>query len=189
MPNIVAMSLLTEPVLVMDQVTNMTSNDFAIFNATGTQVGHVSTGGGTLQRMFMGSRELTVYDGPDNPLLQVQDTVTFGRERMSVLDGNGHVLAELVKRFTFLTTKVDVTLQGEPLQLTGNMFDFDFELTSPHGSIARVTREWSGLGKALLGHSRYVVQFAEAAGPHHRQAGLGCVLALDLIREKARSSS
>lgn len=181
---IAGMSILTHNVLVFQQTRNFSKNDFAIMDAQGLQVAHVETGGSALGRAFMGARELTVFDGPGNPLIHVKDTVTFGRDRMEILDGAGNPLASLVKRIAFFKTRVTIELQGEQLDLQGNFIGFEFELVGPLGVMAAVSREWSGMGNAFLGKSTYAVRLAENLTPPQRQAVIGAVLALDLIREK-----
>lgn len=181
---IAGMSILTHNVLVFQQTKNFSKNDFAIMDAQGLQVAHVETGGSALGRAFMGARELTVFDGPGNPLIQVKDTVTFGRDRMEILDGAGNPLASLVKRIAFFKTRVTIELEGEQLDLQGNFIGFEFELVGPLGVMAAVSREWSGMGNAFLGKSTYAVRLAENLTPPQRQAVIGAVLALDLIREK-----
>src|SRR5690606_26867992 len=183
------MSLLQQPVLVFQQTKNFSKNDFAILNGQGQQVGHVETGGSTMGRMFMGARELTVFDGPGNPIIQVKDTVTFGRDRMQILDGQGNLLADLVKRFTLFKMRVSVDLLGEPIELEGNIFGFDFQVIGQLGVMATVSRQWSGMGNALLGKSTYLVQLADGLAPAQRAAVIGSVIALDLIREKQSRSS
>lgn len=178
------MSLLQQAVLVFQQTKNFSKNDFAILDGVGQQVGHVETGGSVMGRMFMGARELTVFDGPENPVLQVKDVVTFGRDRMEILDPNGGLLASLVKRITMFKTRVSVDLLGEAIELEGDLWGFEFRFVGAHGVLATVSRQWSGMGNALLGKSTYVVQIAEGVAPAQRAAVIGSVLALDLIREK-----
>lgn len=183
------MSILNHNVLVFQQTKNFSKNDFAIFDAQGTQVAHVETGGSTLGRMVGGARELTVYDGPGRPLLQVKDTMTIGRERMSFLDPQGDTIGGLVKRLAFFKTRLTLEVQGEELDLEGNVFGFDFEINGPGGTLGSVSREWSGAMNAFRGMSTYSLRLAEHATATQRLAVLGGVLALDLIREKEQRKS
>lgn len=183
------MSILTHDVLVFQQTKNFSKNDFAIMDSAGQQVAHVETGGSTLGRMFTGARHLTVFDGPDAPVIQVKDTMTFGRDRLEVLDGAGAPLASLVKRITFFKTRITIDLQGEELDLVGNIWGFDFEVTGANGVVATVSREWSGMGNAFLGKSTYALHLDEGLTVPQRQAVIGSILALDLIREKEQRSS
>lgn len=183
------MSLLRNNVLVFQQTRNFSKNDFAILNGQGQQVAHVETGGSTMGRMLVGARELTVFDGPGNPIIQVKDTMTLGRDRMEILDGHGNPLASLVKRITFFKTRVSVDLMGEPIELEGNLWGFEFRVVGAHGVMATVSRQWSGMSNALLGKSTYVVQLADGLSDAQRAAVIGSVIALDLIREKQSRNS
>lgn len=178
------MSILTHDTLVFQQTKNFSKNDFAIMDRQGQQIAHVETGGSTMGRMFMGARELTVFDGPGNPLIRVNDTVTFGRDRMEVLDADGTAIASLVKRIAFFKTRVTLNLAGEEIDLQGNIFGFDFEVVGQHGVLATAARQWSGIGNAFVGMSTYGVQLAPNLSHTQRKAIIGAMLALDLIREK-----
>lgn len=183
------MSVLTHNQLIFQQTKNFSKNDFAIMDAQGQQVAHVETGGSTLGRAFMGARELTVFDGPENPIVRVKDTVTIGRDRMELFDGQGNPLASLVKRIAFFKTRVTIDLPGDEIDLEGNIWGFDFQFIGQQGVWATVSREWSGMGNAFLGKSTYAVELAPALGALQRQTVIGSVLALDLIREKENRSS
>ncbi|WP_221584714.1 LURP-one-related/scramblase family protein [Microbacterium sp. G2-8] len=178
------MSILTHDVLVFQQTRNFSKNDFAIMDGQGQQIAHVETGGSTMGRMFMGARELTVFDGPGNPLIHIRDTVTFGRDRMEILDADGTLLANLVKRIAFFKTHVTLDVQGEEIHLEGNIFGFDFQIVGQYGVMASASRQWSGMGAALMGMSTYGVQLAPNLTETQRKAIIGATLALDLIREK-----
>lgn len=183
------MSSLMNDVLVFQQTTNFVRNDFAIMDDQGTQVGHVETGGSTLGRMLVGSRELTVFEGPERPVIRVKDTYSFGRERMEILDAGGGHLASLVKRLTLFKTRITLDLQGEELELTGNIWGFEFQVNGQGGAMAWVSREWSGVGNAFFGKSTYVLRLAEHLTAPQRLAIIGAVLSLDLIREKQKRNS
>lgn len=183
------MTILEPAVLVFQQTKNIMKNDFAIMDGSGAQVAHVETGGSSLGRMFAGSRHLTVFDGPENPVLQVKDTMGIGRDRMEILDGQGAHLASLVKRITFFKTRVTLDYQGEDIDLVGDLWGFNFTIESSAGVLATVSRQWSGMGNAMLGKSTYAVQFAQNVDAGLRLALVGAVLSLDLIREKENRRS
>lgn len=183
------MSSLMTDVLVFQQTTNFVRNDFAIMDGQGVQVGHVETGGSTLGRMIVGSRELTVFEGPERPVIRVKDTYTLGRERMEILDATGGPLASLVKRLALFRTRISLDLRGEELDLEGDIWGFEFRVNGPGGAMAWVSRQWSGVGNAFFGKSTYFVRFAEHLDIRRRLAIIGAVLALDLIREKQKRKS
>ena len=71
-----------------------------------------------------------------------------------------------------------LTLQGSPLK-------FDFDILAGTHRAAAVSRAWAGMGKGLMGRSRYNIELDPGAPPEVRLAIFGTVLALDLIRAKA----
>lgn len=182
------MTLFSQDVLVFQQTKTLTKNDFAILDGAGGQVAHVETGGSTFGRLFAGARHLTVFSGPGNPVIQLKDTMTIGRERLEILDGQGNPLASLLKRITFFKTRITIDLQGEELEMSGNIWGFDFQINGSRGTMASVSREWSGMGNALLGKSTYALRLAPELTLIQRQAIIGSILALDLIREKQNRS-
>lgn len=178
-------SLLQQNLVVMQQVTNFNSNDFAVLDAYGAPVGHVRTGGSGAARFFTGSRELDLLDGDGTPLAHISDPMNFGRDRFEVTYPDGRHLAEVLKRISMFSTKVDVSVcDGSELQLQGNFIGFDFRFMLGEWEIAAVSRQWGGVAAGLLGHSRYALRIREDAPDPVRRAVLsGCVV-LDLIRAK-----
>lgn len=182
------MGLLDHDILVIDQVTGFMSNDFAISDLNGQQVGHVHTQGSAIGRMFAGSRDFTVMD-ETGPVLHLHDTMNWWRDRMEIRDGEGIGLAEVVKRLAFFRTSCTVSLDGSALNLTGNLRGMDFTLTGPRGTLATISRQWAGMSRAFLGRSRYVVSMSPDLSHRERRALLGSVIALDLIRAKEASNA
>lgn len=170
---------------MMQQITTFMSNNFDVLDQHGEAVGVITTSGSVGSRMFMGSRSLTVTEVDGRPVLSLEDTVNFGRDTFELADAHGHPLAHLRKRFTFFRRQVDMHLaDGTVVELHGSVFDFNFEFRVGEVVPARVTRQWAGLGNALLGRSQYSLTFTPDAPPHLRAAIIGGVIALDLIRAK-----
>ena len=178
------MALVDHQQLIFQQTKNFSRNDFAILDLQGQQLAHVETGGSVLGRMFMGARELRLYDGPHNHVLTVLDPPGLGRDRYEIRDPQGNAQAYLVKNISFFRTKVTVEIPGETIVLNGNVWDFNFQFQGQHGLMATVSREWSGLGRALMGHSTYQLSLAPLLTAPQRLTIIGSLLALDLIREK-----
>lgn len=183
------MTILSHDVLVMDQVTSFMSNDFAIHDQLGHPVGTIHTEGGALSRMVMGSRQLTIHEATGAPLLTVDDVPNFGFDTFDLLGSNGQRFAEVRKNFTLFTKHLSVVLANETLELRGSFWEREFTVESSAGEVARVSRNWPGIGAALLGKERYVLGFAPGSPSDQRAATLGAVIALDLIREKERRAS
>lgn len=173
--------------LVMQQVTGFMSNDFTLEDAEGRAVAYGHTRGSAASRFFAGSRSLEITDLAGATLFHVEDPMTFGRDRYRVIDPNGGPLAEIVQRIAFFRTSVQVSVvDGTELQLDGNLRGLDFQLTAGGMAVATVKRQWAGFGKALLGHSRYLLSLDPGMPELVRYAVIGSVIALDLIRDKQR---
>lgn len=169
----------------MQQVTGIMSNNFDIKDGRGEVVGIIATSGSVASRFFMGSRTLEVTEADGRPVLTVTDTVNFGRDTFELTSPDGQELAHLRKRFTFFRTRVDMHLaDGTVVELHGSVWDFDFEFRIRNAVSARVSRQWAGIGRGLLGHSQYAVEFDPALPARLRSAIIGGVVALDLIRAK-----
>lgn len=184
--------LLTHDTLVMQQITGFMSNDFDILDGTGERaVGHVTTSGGGLSRLLAGSRSLDVAGADGTPLLHVEDPPGIGFDRFELSAPDGSPVAELRSRFSLLTTKVEMTLaDGFVLELHGDVLGLDYEFRAGDAVAARASREWAGISRSFLGHSRYVLGIDPTVPPHLRLAVIGGCIVLDLIREKkSRSSS
>lgn len=178
--------LLGHDTLVMQQITGFMSNDFDILDATGEQVaGHVTTTGDGLTRFFAGSRSLDVADADGTPLLHVEDPPDFGFDRFELSLPDGAPLAAMTSRFAVFSTRVSLTMaDGSELEMTGDMLGFDYQFTMGEAVAAQVSREWAGLSRGFLGHSRYVLAIHPTVPPQLRLAIIGGCIVLDLIRQK-----
>lgn len=178
------MGLLDQDVLVMSQVTSFMSNDFAIHDEAGQQVGHVSTEGGLGSRLLMGSRQFTISDG-SGPLLQVNDVPNIGRDSFELSDPSGQRIGRVVKQFSLFKKRLSLELAGVgEFDLLGNWFDFSFEVTGPSGVVATISRSWPGVMGGLLDRSRFVLAFTPGVPTEVRRGAIGAVVAVDLIRAK-----
>ncbi|QRZ62334.1 LURP-one-related/scramblase family protein [Rothia sp. ZJ932] len=180
-------ALLTENSLIFQQTSGFMSNDFQLLSANDQVLGEFKTQGDSVSRMVMGSRYFDLL-GPDGLVyLKVNDEVTLGRDRFEIYKGNGEHLASVVQNFTLFKTKVTVEMaQNLTLTLEGNPLSFDFAVMVNNHRAAQVSRAWAGLGKGLLGRSKYQLKLDPQAPADVRLAIFGTVLALDLIRAKAK---
>lgn len=183
-------ALLSHDVLVMQQITGFLSNDFDILDETGEQpVAHVTTTGSGVSRLFAGSRSLDVADADGTPLLRVEDPVGIGFDRFTLSTPDGATLAEVTSKFALFSTRVGFTLaDGTALELHGNMMGFDFEFRVGEAVAARVSRQWAGLSRGFLGHSRYVLAIDPTVPAQLRLALIGGCIVLDLIRRKKQNN-
>lgn len=181
------MGILTTDVIVMHQVRSFLSNDFGIHDLSGRPVGRIVTEGSTGSRVFMGNRQLAIVDGDGSLLLRLNDVPNIGLDRFEVHDGYGRLVAEIVKEFTFFKKAVRIELTtGAVLRVSGSLWDRDFVVDGPGGRAATVTRHWPGAAAVVLGRESYVLAFASALPVPEKLGTIGAVIALDLIRAKAR---
>lgn len=183
------MELLQNDVLILDQVTSFLSNDFAISDAQGRQIGHIHTEGSGLSRIFMGNRRFTVMDASGQPVVLLDDVVSLGRDRMNIMTPDGGRLAELVRKVTFFRPKFSLNLaDGTEMQIDGNFMQREYTLqTEQMGQIARISRSYQSFTKAFLGHERYSLEIAGFVEPWLRATIIGAVIAVDLCRLKDQS--
>lgn len=182
--------LSTNAALVMTQITSYTRCDFEIYSIEGTPIGAVTTDGGALARMFTGPRHLTVTDSDGSPFVLVHDHPNLGRDRFELAAPDGALLATVTKELTFLRKRLTVAVAGGPSfeMNERDLMDREFDLDGARGRIATVRRDWPGTLQGLLGRSRYVLAFTDGADDTERRLALGAVLAVELIRLKARNS-
>ena len=118
------MGILETDAIVLDQVRSFLSNDFGIHDLAGTQIGRIVTEGGMGSRLLMGSRQLAIVDTDGTLLVRVVDPPNLGLDRFEVHDGQGRVVAQVVKEFTFFTKALRIELStGPQLRLEGSMWD------------------------------------------------------------------
>lgn len=182
--------LLTHDTLVMQQVTGFMSNDFDILDEHGSTIGRITTTGGAGQRFVLGNRSFDVCEVDGTVLVHVEDPMDFGFDTYAVQDATGAPIATIRKRFSFLRRRVDIEVAAGPtFELIGNAFGFEFTMSIGGQEVVQVARYWAGIGRGLLGHSRYVAVLNPNMPPRERLAVIGGLIALDLMRAKDSRSS
>ncbi|CAM4021553.1 hypothetical protein COFR110785_09540 [Corynebacterium frankenforstense] len=178
--------LLEQNTLVFQQVTGVTSNNFDITDLAEAPVGQILTGGSGLSRAFFGARKLAVSELDGTPVVLVDDVMSIGFDRFTLSDPAGNELAQVQTKLSFLRKRVGMELAGgHSMELSGNVLGFEFDFEIDGNRAARVTREWAGVGRALMGHSRYRLDLDPELPAWLRAAVIGGVVVLDLIRAKA----
>ncbi|MFV0429336.1 MAG: LURP-one-related/scramblase family protein [Arachnia sp.] len=181
--------LTRSPVLVIDQVTSVFTNDFAIHGPDESVLGHIRTEGGGVGRLFFGNREFSVFDASGALMLQLHDEFNVGLDTFSVYDAGGHQLAQVIRELAFFKEQLTIAMaDGALLNVAGQFLDFEYDITGGGVSVAHVSRHLPGMSGVLLGRDRYVVSFDERAPGHFRLAVLGATICIDLIRSKRRRS-
>lgn len=182
--------LLTHDTLVMQQVTGFMSNDFDILDEHGSTIGRITTTGGAGRRFMLGNRSFDVCEVDGTVLVHVEDPMDFGFDTYAVQDPAGVPIAAIRKRFSFLRRRVDIEVAAGPtFELIGNAFGFEFTMSIGGQEVVQVARHWAGIGRGLLGHSRYVAVLNPNMPPRERLAVIGGLIALDLMRVKDSRTS
>ncbi|QLQ15636.1 MAG: hypothetical protein HZY73_08025 [Micropruina sp.] len=176
----------TAPVLIVDQITFWLRSDFQITDPDGNGLGRIETDGGTMRRLLLGPRELTVYDETGAPYLKVLDPPDFGLDHFEIVDGNNEPLARVTKKLTFMTTKLSVNTYAGDYDLVGNLGAWELAVTGPAGEVANVTRTYRGIAEAITGRGTYAIQYPAETTEVDRRIALGCMIVVDLVLAKQR---
>ena len=183
------MGILQTDAIVLDQVRSFLSYDFGIHDLAGAPIGRIVTEGGMGSRLLMGNRRLAVVDTDGTLLVRVVDPPGIGLDRYEVHDGQGQVVARIVKEFTFFKKALRIELAtGAQLRLEGSMWDRELTVTGPGGLAATASRHWPGVAQAFLGKERYVLGFVPQVPVPEKLGTIGAVIALNLIRGKERNN-
>ena len=179
--------LLGHDMVVMQQITAFMANDFELLSADGSVIGRLAGIDSDGGRFLAGPRKFELREPDGTPLLLIDDVPDFGLDTFELTTPDGRFAATLTKELTFFRNRVSIkAADGSTLDLEGEIFDYTFELVDQGAVVATISREWAGISRSLLGHSRYVVSFDPTVATDRRLLILGAVVALDLIRMKQR---
>lgn len=174
----------------MQQVTGFMSNDFDILDENGVSLATVSTTNDAGPRWLVGSRSFTVVDASGQFLMGITDPMDFMRDTYQLADPGGNRFALVSKRFGFMALRATVEISGgSNITLAGKPFSMEFAADVAGAEIARATRQWAGLGRGLLGHSRYALEIRPDVTPIDRLGLIGGMVAIDLMRHKQSRNS
>ncbi|XNZ00758.1 LURP-one-related/scramblase family protein [Micrococcus luteus] len=178
-------------VLYMQQTTSFMANDFEVTDVDDRPVLRVRTTGSGASRLFMGNRSFVFEDAEtDRVLFAFEDVMTWGRDRMSMVDAEGLPLAHLRREMAFFRTRVTgAVVDGTEFEIVGTVWGTSYAVHARGVQIATVERRWAGLARGLMGRSRYEVRLDPSMPPLVRCAVVGTVLGLDLMRAKDQSRS
>lgn len=182
--------MLRENEIVVTQTKALGRDEFAIEDAHGAVLG---TARQTLKMsdLVKASRGVEVFDAAGTHVLSIEDPVDFIRDTYSVhLVDPPMQLARLTKRFAWIGAKFDVEIAGFPgVEINGQVFQLNYELTSQGREIARVDAEYSGVGRAMMGKTSYRVRMQPGLDERQHAAIIGIALAIDMRRAKMRRRS
>lgn len=196
--------LLSHNNIVIQQIRNFMADDFDILDTEGNCIGKIETTGGTLSRMFMGSRRLTVSEPDGTPVFVITDPTDLALDRYEVYypgsqatDSEGkqqggaessRLLATIQQKFAFFQRKLEISIPGfADCRVDGDLWHYDATFMINDIKVAQMSRKWSGFANLLSGNERYVLQLKEDLPPELRAAIIGAAIALDLMAKKARS--
>ncbi|MCQ9167541.1 LURP-one-related/scramblase family protein [Corynebacterium amycolatum] len=196
--------LLSHNSIVIQQIRNFMADDFDILDTEGNCIGKIETTGGTLSRMFMGSRRLTVSEPDGTPVFVITDPTDLALDRYEVYypdphatdtegkhqvgAGSSRLLATIQQKFAFFQRKLEISIPGfADCRVDGDLWHYDATFMINDIKVAQMSRKWSGFANLLSGNERYVLQLKDDLPPELRAAIIGAAIALDLMAKKARS--
>ena len=191
--------LLSHNNIVIQQIRNFMADDFDILDTEGNCIGKIETTGGTLSRMFMGSRRLTVSEPDGTPVF-----VDFALDRYEVYypdpqatshEGkqqggaeSSRLLATIQQKFAFFKRRLEISIPGfANCEVDGDVWHYDATFNINDVEVAQMSRKWSGFTNMLTGNERYMLQLKDDLPPQLRAAIIGAAIALDLMAKKAQS--
>lgn len=190
--------------IVIQQIRNFMADDFDILDTEGNCIGKIETTGGTLSRMFMGSRRLTVSEPDGTPVFVITDPTDFALDRYEVYypnpqatdaegkqqggAGASRLLATIQQKFAFFKRRLEISIPGfANCEVAGDIWHYDATFMINDVRVAQMSRKWSGFANLLSGNERYVLQLKDDLPPQLRAAIISAAIALDLMAKKAQS--
>lgn len=198
--------LLSHNNIVIQQIRNFMADDFDILDSEGNCIGKIETTGGTLSRMFMGSRRLTVSEADGTPVFVITDPTDFALDsyevyypdpqatspegKQQVGADSSRLLATIQQKFAFFKRRLEISIPGfAHCEVNGDVWHYDATFKINDIEVAQISRKWSGFANMLTGNERYLLQLKDDLPPQLRAAIIGAAIALDLMAKKARSDS
>jgi uncharacterized protein YxjI len=166
-------TLFTEPVLVVNQKTKIIElmNEYAVFDATGTQLGSVrQTGQSTLKkaaRLFTSldqflTHTLEIADASGTTLLTLTRPAKFFKSTVVVRRPDGSEVGRIVQEN--MVGKIRFGIEAGGTRVGGiqgeNWRAWNFAITDATGAeVGRITKTWEGLARTVFTTAdHYVVQ-------------------------------
>ncbi len=195
-------TIFTESVLVVNQKAKLIelANEYKVFDAAGVQIGAVRQVGQSKWKkvarllfnfdMLM-RHELQIVDTAGTTQLSVIKPRAFLRPKMLINGARGELLGSIAIKLRFGkarfllfdATGVEVgTLNAE------NFRAWNFTMADTSGAeIAKITKTWEGLGKAIFTNAdNYVVQLLAPLTNPLQSIAIASALGIDLILKQAK---
>jgi uncharacterized protein YxjI len=166
-------TLFTEPILVVNQKAKLieVTNEYSVFDQAGRQIGSVvEVGQSALKKavrflssydQFMTHR-LEVRDGYGQPVLMLTRPAKFIKSKVLVQRADGMQLGEIVQQNAIGKINFGFMVNGQQIGAikAENWRAWNFAIVDHTGTeIARITKTWEGLAKAMFTTAdNYVLQ-------------------------------
>lgn len=157
-------TIFTEPILVVNQKAKLVeiSSEYTVYDQNGQQLAAVvQVGQSAIKKairfmskydQFM-THKLEIRDAHERPLMRVTRPAKLMKSRVIVERGDGMPLGEIVQQNVMGKKTFSMTANGQEIgQIRGEDW-FSWELgifDNNNVEIARITKTWEGLGKALF---------------------------------------
>lgn len=165
-------TLFSEPVLVVSQKAKVfeLNNEYAILSQDGVQIGAVRQVGQSKAKKVMRAltsvdqfmtHKLQVVDGTGAVQLQLTRPRKFVKSRIIVQDGAGNEVGEIVQENMIGKIRFAMNAGGQQIGSINaeNWRAWNFSIRDAEGEIARITKTFVGLAKAMFTTAdNYVVQ-------------------------------
>ncbi len=197
--------LLDHPVLVVNQKWKIieVNTEFAIFDASGNQVGAVRQVGQSLFKKiirFFGSwdqyftHKYQLVDMSGQPVLLITRPAKFIKSRVIVQDGVGAEVGEIVQKNVFGKIKFMYIVNGQEIGgiFAENWRAWNFSIKDVNGNeVARITKTFEGLLKtAFTTADNYVLQVNQELPDPLRQMVYASAVTVDTaLKQDARGAS
>ena len=195
-------TIFTESVLVVNQKAKLIelANEYKVFDAAGTQIGAVRQVGQNkwkkLARLLFSfdmlmRHELQIVDTSGSTQLSVVKPRAFLRPKLLINGASGELVGSIAIKLRFgkarfllfdaAGTEVG-TLNAE------NFRAWNFTMDDASGAeIAKITKTWEGLGKAIFTNAdNYVVQLLAPLTNPLQSIAIASALGIDLILKQAK---
>lgn len=188
-------ALLSDRTLVIRQACNFVQDDFFIFNTNGQKVASFLETGAWWKKLLGVMRTFTLFslDGegnPDQELFSITDPRNFLGDTYEVRDANQHVIGSVKTKLFSIKTRLTVSIEGlDDVEVDGGFLGRSYSMTSNGREVASIDRKWGGLSKEMFGKQTYALHLDPNLPEHVRFAIIGTVLIVDLVKEKASSST
>ncbi|HUR78821.1 MAG TPA: phospholipid scramblase-related protein [Acidimicrobiales bacterium] len=188
------MSILDASVLVVNQKAKIIelTNEYAIFDERGSQIGAVRQVGQGMARKVLRAltsidqfltTKLEVIDGEGKTLLQLTRPAKIFKSRVVVADGSGREIGTIVQENMIGKIRFGLLAGGRPVGSINaeNWRAWDFNIQDHNGrEVARVKKKWEGIVKNVFTTAdNYVVNVPSPLEEPLRSLVVAAALSID----------